>query len=145
MNRRIVRVLLLLLILAAAPLPARAFPGPPLTPQDRFCAVARAGAYTVYVLGYVRQGAGATLALAVADAAGQPPDVTVTRTGQPPIAARPAPAPSGYNADLAWYTLTLAPAAVAAPLRLRVTGAAEEGDATVRLLHPACDLSLIHI
>ncbi len=138
LNRRIARVLLLLL-LAAAPLPARAFPGPPLTPQDRFCAVARAGAYTVYVRGYVRQGAGATLTLAVAGAAGQPPDVTVTRAGQPPIAAQPAPAPSGYDADLAWYTLTLAPAAVAAPLRLHVAGDAGAGDATVRLLHPACD------
>lgn len=139
MNRRIARVLLLLLLLAAAPLPACAFPGPPLTPQDRFCAVARAGAYTVYVRGYVRHGGGAILTLAIADAAGQPPDVTVTLAGEPPIAAQPAPAPSGDAAALAWYTLTLAPAAVAAPLRLHVAGDAGAGDATVRLLHPACD------
>ena len=139
LNRRIARVLLLLLLLAAAPLPACAFPGPPLTPQDRFCAVARAGAYTVYVRGYVRHGGGAILTLAIADAAGQPPDVTVTLAGEPPIAAQPAPAPSGDAAALAWYTLTLAPAAVAAPLRLHVAGDAGAGDATVRLLHPACD------
>ena len=52
MNRRIVCALLLLL-LVAAPLPARAFPGPPLTPQDRFCnelnyLVPRAYVFTPY-------------------------------------------------------------------------------------------------
>ena len=94
MNRRIVCALLLLL-LVAAPLPARAFPGPPLTPQDRFCTVARAGAYTVYVLDYVRQGAEATVTLAV-DSAGQVAP-TVTAAGPPPIPAQPAPAPSWSN------------------------------------------------
>lgn len=123
-------LLTILILFAAWPRPVHAYPGPPLAPGDRFCAVARGGPFTLYASGYVHRDAAVQLTLAVTGGA------TVIYAGAP-LSAMPAPA--GADPALTWYTLTLPRAALAAPLPLTLARGAATAAVLVPLLHPACD------
>ena len=136
---------LLLLFLANLPVAASAFPGPPLAPADRYCAVARAGGYVVRVYGYVRENDRATVTLALAGGGDAEPIALSAPHAHGSPVALPTTAPDGYDPDLAWYALTLPSTAVNEPIRLQIDGEHGKWLTSVRLLHPVCERPLRHI